>query len=382
MQRLLKRAPIVYNGLGTPRRNGAVLMQEALGRWTVVTVGDAAELIAAYPQVEVTDSPFALSPAPVNAHSHLDLSTMPFSELPYGEFIPAVIAHSRAGRRSVEAAEAGVDELLASGTDVVGDIVASEEVMRFLLGHPRLRGVAYWEVIAPDPEDADRVLAETRKNLVRFLELQRPDGMRVGLSPHTPHTVSGPLLRGLAGLARQLRLPMQIHVGESPDEIPLHRDGSGPLARALSDFLPNWNPSGLTPIGYLESLGVLSAAPTLVHMVHVSEADVALVQRHGCCVIHCPRSNQALGCGRFPWESYARQGVTIAIGTDSRGSSPSLSIEEEVQAALEIHGERAGEQALVRAAVKGGYRALGLKPPRFLRGDDAALVYTWRGEHQ
>lgn len=378
MRRILQRAPIVYNGLGTPRRDGALLVQEALGRLTVVAVGDGDELQDAYPDAELRHEPFALSPAPVNAHTHLDLSGMPFSQGSYEEFIPAVMAHGREGGRTLASAELGVRELLAAGTSVVGDIVTSEEVMRYLLAHPKLRGVAYWEVLGPDPEDADRILAETKELLATFRELERPEGMRVGLSPHTPHTVSPRLLRGLAALAQQGRLPLQIHVAESPAEIDLHRDGGGSLARAMSAFLPDWKPSGLSPVGYLDSLGVLGAAPTLVHMVHVSDEDVAIVQRHGCSVVHCPRSNIALGCGRFPWELYARHGVSVALGTDSRGSSPSLAVEDEVFAALRLHGSAAGSQALVRAAVKGGHRALRLTPPRFVRGDDAAAVHSWR----
>lgn len=377
MKRTLYQAPIVYNGLGNPRRDGAAVIQEALGRRTVVAVGDGEKLLQAFPDAEVERLPFALSPAPVNAHTHLDLATMPYRQSSYQEFITAVIAHGRAGNRSLASARAGIDELLAGGTTVVGDVVKSEEVMRFLLGHPRLSGVAYWEVLGPDPADASGILAEARQRLAEFRKLERPGGMRVGVSPHSPHTVSAPLLQGLAELAQRGRLPMQIHVAESPGEVPMHKDGTGPLAEAMRGFIPSWRPSGLTPVGYLESLGVLQAAPSLVHMIHVSDQDIAAVQRHACTVVHCPRSNSALACGRFPWERYARVGVTVALGSDSRGSSPSLSVEEEVAAALELHGDKAGAQALVRAAVKGGYRALGLKPPRFIRGDDAERMHSW-----
>lgn len=378
VKRTLHRAPIVYNGLGNPRRDGAIVVQEALGNRTVAAVGGSEELRQAFPDAEVESVPFAISPAPVNAHTHLDLSSMVYTESPYEEFIPAVIAHGRRGERSLRSAQEGVAELLAAGTTVVGDIVTRDEIMRFLLGHEQLTGVAFWEVLGPDPADAERILAETEDRLREFKTLERLEGVKVGLSPHAPHTVSAPLLRGLAALARRMNLPMQIHVAETEGERALHTGGTGRLARAMEGWLPaGWEPSGLTPVAYLHSLGVLRAAPNLVHMVHVSDEEIALVQKYSCTVVHCPRSNIALGCGRFPWERYARQGVTVAIGTDSRGSSPSLSVEEEVFAALELHGDKAGAQALVRAAVKGGYRAFGLKPPRFVRGDDAGILHSW-----
>ena len=378
MRRTLHRAPVVYNGLGNPRRDGGVVVQEALGERKIAAVGDAAELSRSFPDASIQDEPFAISPPPVNAHTHLDLSRMPFTAKPYEEFIPAVIAHSRRGGRGLESAKKGVAEVLASGTNVVGDIVTKDEVMRYLLNHERLRGVAYWEVLGPDPADAQRLLAETEARVREYKALERPGGMRVGLSPHTPHTVSPQLLKGLAELARRWRLPLQIHVGESAGEVAFHTAGSGPLFDAIESWLPQgWEPAGMTPVCFLESLGVLEAAPTLVHMIHVSDEEIALVQKHSCTVVHCPRSNLALGCGRFPWERYARQGVTIALGTDSRGSSPSLSVEQEVYSALDQHGGKAGAQALVRAAVKGGYRALGLRPPRFVRGDDADAIHSW-----
>jgi aminodeoxyfutalosine deaminase len=145
--------------------------------------------------------------------------------------------------------------------------------------------------------------------------------VRVGLSPHAPHTVSPQLLRDSSG-SRAPRLPLQIHVAESPGEIALHRRGDGPLREALGPLLREWRPSGRSPVGYLEGLGVLEARPTLVHMVHVDEDDLRAVARAGCAVVHCPRSNEALGCGTFPWARFARHGVSVALGTDSRGSPP------------------------------------------------------------
>lgn len=378
IERTLLRADVVYSGLGTPRADGAVVLQRAADERRIVAIESAASAARAFPDAEERQVGFAISPPLVNAHTHLDLSTMSPRRGSYEDFIRAVIAHGRSGSRSAAAAERGIAELLADGVDVVGDIVTSEEVARLLLEHPALAGVAYLEVFGPDPADATGLLAQTEERLSRLRPLVRPGGVRLGLSPHTPHTVSEPLMRGLVALARRERLPLQIHVAESPGETALHRDGTGPLADLMRPFLRDFTPSGLSPVGYLARLGVLEAAPTLVHMVEADEDDVRAVQRAGCVVVHCPRSNDALGCGRFPWERYARHGVTVAIGTDSRGSSPSLSVEEEVAFALDLHGRHASPLALVRAAVKGGYRALGLPPPRVVRGDPADALHLWR----
>jgi len=330
-----------------------------------------------FPDAEERSSAEVLAPRAVNAHTHLDLSTMPFTPGAYDAFIVAAIAHTRAGGRGVEAARRGLAALRASGVRTVGDVVADEAVMALLLAEPELSGVAYWEVIGPDPDDAPRLLDQARERLQRFLSWQRPGGMRVGLSPHAPHTVSAPLLRGLVQVARSLRLPLQIHVAEAPGERALHATGTGPLRAALAGALRDWRPSGMSPVAYLDDLGVLAARPTLVHMVEVDEDDVRRVARAGCVVVHCPRSNTALGCATFPWATFARHGVSVGLGTDSLGSSPDLSPVEEWRAAVAMHGGAASPAQLVWSAVKGGARALGMRPETVRRGDPFDALTTW-----
>lgn len=377
LERTIMRAEVVYDGLGTPREDGAVVVQDDGNRRQVIAVGTIAGVRESFPDASEVDAGFALSPPPVNAHTHLDLSTMAYSPGAYDAFVRAVIRHRREGRGGVPAARKGAAEVLASGVRVIGDIVAEEEVMRYLLAHPDLSGVAYWEVVGPDPAEAEALFEVARRKLAAFRELERPGGVRAGVSPHTPHTVSAPLLRRLAALASREGFPIQVHVAESPSETALHRGGEGPLAELLGELGVAWRPSGRSPVGYLADLGVLAARPTLVHMVHVDEDDVRTVQRADCAVVHCPRSNEALACGRFPWELYARFGVDVAFGTDSRGSSPSLDVGDEVAFSRDLHGSRANPRALVRAAVKGGYRALGLRPPRVGRGDPADALMVW-----
>ena len=382
LQRHLLTADVVYNGMGTPRANGAVVVQTE-GEAQIVAVEDAEIARQNFPDAEEKHVGFAISPPLVNAHTHLDLSYMPFTPGSYDAFIAKVIAYSPERRaKGSEAAKEGLAELRASGITTLGDIVTSEAVMELLLTAPDLQGVAYWEVLGPNPKDADKIFAKTVEKLRKFRTWERPGGVKLGLSPHTPHTVSAPLLQKLAELAKGSNLPLQIHVAESAGEVALHKDGTGPLMGAVRGFLPHWHPSGLTPVQYLKALGVLDAQPTLVHMVHVTEEDVREVQRSGCVVVHCPRSNTALECGRFPWELYMRHGAQVAFGTDSKGSSPDLSVEQEVMAARTLHGDKASGLALVRAAIKGGYRALSLTPPRFTRGDDASKLHIWEDSNE
>jgi aminodeoxyfutalosine deaminase len=377
LARELWPADLVYDGLGRPRKDAGVIVQRRPEPARVVTVGSVADLIASYPEAHVRPRRRVIAPPPVNAHTHLDLSRMPLTPRPYTDFILAVIAHGRSGARSLAAAEAGLAELKESGVRSVGDIVTDESVLDRLLRDGDLQGVAYWEVVGPDPADAEAIFAAVLDVVRRHRPAERPGGVRLGLSPHSPHTVSAPLLQRLARFAAAQGLPLQIHVAEDAGEEALHRHGDGPLRAAFGPYLAAFRPSGRSPIGFLDELGVLAARPTLVHAIHVDEDDLRRLQRAGCAVVHCPRSNALLGSGTFPWAAYARHGVSVALGTDSRGSSPSLSPVDEWTAALSIHGAAADPAQVLWAAVKGGHRALGTPPPRVVRGSPASELMVW-----
>lgn len=369
LERQLLTADYIYNGLGKPRENAAVVVQTTQQGQQIVAVDELELCLQNFSGAVLAHLGFALSIPPVNAHTHLDLSDLSYTPGSYPEFIQAVVAQR--GRRGLAAAKRGLVKLNETGVSTVGDIVAREDVMRWLLTESGLKGVAYWEVIGPDPADAKQIFDATVAKLREFRALERPGGMRVGLAPHTPHTLSPELLQKLASLAQHNGIPMQIHVAESDAETELYVNNSGPLKH------PHWRVRSKTPVQYLEDLGVLDAGPTLVHMVHVGEDDVRAVQRAGCTVVHCPRSNSALESGRFPWELYAKHGVSVALGTDSLGSSPDLSLPNETHAALKLHGVRVSAASLIWSATKGGYRALGLKPPHFARGSSPEALYAW-----
>jgi aminodeoxyfutalosine deaminase len=186
--------------------------------------------------------------------------------------------------------------------------------------------------------------------------------MRVGLSIHTPYTASARLLAEGAAWCRAEQVPLSIHVAESPAEALFFREGHGPLLDLNRRFYPNfqWAAPGCSPVQYLERLGVLEARPLLFHGVQVDETDLSILARAGCAMVHCPRSNTRLQCGRMPLERYLEHGIVVALGTDSLASSPSLDLREELAAARALHGARVPEQALLASATTGGARALGI----------------------
>lgn len=375
MQLKLYTCDVLYSGMGTPRNDGAIVLSDEL----IVATGTPEELKQMYPQAVFAGHHPVIAPEPANAHTHLDLSTMPYTEKPYPAWIPEVIAHSSGGKRNLEAALQG----LAQTSRKVGDIVTEENVMEALLQHETAQGVAYWEVIGLNPDHAEGIFQATVERLRKWHKLARPGGMKVGLSPHTPHTVSGKLLKMLCTFAEAEGFPVQIHVAEHPSELELHTSGTGSLLRAIENWggLPAHeilgHPYGPTVVEHLHMLGVLNTRPTLIHVVNVTESDIQLIAEAGCPVVTCPRSNRALECGTFNWSAFARHGVEIGIGTDSTGSGKTLNILDEVAFASELYGDEVPLRSLVRAAVKGNHRVLGLNVPFLRRGEPVSNLQFW-----
>ena len=358
-------ARVVYTGFGTPMLQGGLAVQGGV----VVGQGPLAELLARFPQSQVVDKGLALFPPPVNAHTHLDLSLLPLYRGPFAGFIPHVVAHR--AQRGLEGARRGLEELVASGVGAFGDIVFKDEVMEFLLRESPLPGVAFYEVFAPEPAEAEEVFARVRAKLSAWRRLE--GRVRVGLAPHAPYSVSPPLLRKLAQYAREEGIPLMVHAAENPEEVRFLRKGEGPLADLYARFAKSpWRPPGLTPVRHLHALGVLGPGTILVHGVQVDEEEVRLIAESGAKVVLCPRSNENLEVGEAPLALYARHGVELALGTDSRASSPDLDVKKE---ALHLQG-KADLRLLVRALTRGGYRALGLPTPRLTRGTPARLVHS------
>jgi cytosine/adenosine deaminase-related metal-dependent hydrolase len=299
----------------------------------------------------------------VNAHTHLELGAL-LGAIPAGlEFsawIWELVKRKRAltERDYLEAIDAGIRTLHETGSVGVGDI-SSNGLSVVPLLESGLAGVVYYEVLGMDEQGWQRF--EAAQRLIDGWRA-REGRMRVGLSIHTPYTASARLLEQGAAWCRAEQVPLSIHLAESPAETRFFQAGDGPILELNQRFYPDfrWPAPGCSPVQYLERLGVLAARPLLFHGVEVDEQDLASLARAGCAMVHCPRSNLRLGCGRMPLERYLEHGIVVALGTDSLASAPSLDLREELRAAGELHGERVSAQALQMIATEGGARALGI----------------------
>ncbi len=289
----------------------------------------------------------AITPV-TNAHTHLELGWLAgdrpgVSGMELVDWILDVVdkrwaALGNSQQATFErAVESGIQELLAAGTTMVGDISPTGASIAPLLA-AGLQGVVYIELLGRDPAFSDNKF----RQVCDIIERWRPEmkgGLEIGLSIHSPYSVLPDMWQKGLDYARAENLPLCIHVAESRAEYDYMMYGKGIFAERYFPELgaPPVTPPKTTPVAYLEQLGALALKPLLVHTIEVTDEDVKRIKDSGSSVVHCPRSNLRLRCGRMPLEKYIAAEIPVYLGTDSLGSSPSLNVFDELETAVALH---------------------------------------------
>lgn len=289
----------------------------------------------------------------VNAHTHLELGWL-------NDYRPGVSGEDffpwlgdKVGRTgqalgdtrfavSEAAAERAIVDLEEAGTTVVHDVSPVGASISPLM-RSGLQGVVYIEVLGAVNRMADKSWEAAMQLFDRWRSKERR-GMKLGLSVHTPYTATPELWTKALDFVRKEDLPLCIHVAESKAEYDFCMTDTGPIA----DWLRNVSLSSpkKSPVHYLEDIGALDLKPLLIHAVQVDDADIQRIKNSGSTVVHCPRSNLRLKCGRMPLEKYLAAGVPVYLGTDSLGSSPSLNVLDELEFAVALHYGKVAPQQI------------------------------------
>ncbi len=353
-----------------PIANGAVL------------VGDDGRILAIGPDHEVprpaTAEPCdlpdaALLPGLINTHTHLELTGLTGAADPtdFAGWLRQVMTLRAACSETVlfEAVVTGIRNGWARGVTMVADTGSSGVVIQ-ALDHLGAAGVAFHEAFGPDPAQVTAVLPPFRREIDR-LARHATGRVSLGLSPHAPYSVSGPLYQAVAAMARAHGVPVAVHLAESAAESTLLADFTGAFAEMFTRRgIPRPLAQARSPVQWLAELGVLDARTLAIHLIQVNAADLALLREAGVAVAHCPRSNEQHHAASAPVAAMADAGLRIGLGTDSELSIAPADLLAEARAARTLAGWDAA--TTLRALTLGGAEALGcarevgaLTPGRF-----------------
>jgi 5-methylthioadenosine/S-adenosylhomocysteine deaminase len=170
------------------------------------------------------------------------------------------------------------------------------------------------------------------------------------VGPHAVYTCSEETLLRAKEIADKYETPVHIHVSETRSEVDEFN-----LAK------------GMSPVEYLDRLGMLSERLLAVHCVWLSQEDAHLLAERRANVVDCTVSNLKLSSGIAPLNYLLEAGANVCLGTDGPSSNNNLSLFEEMKITAIVQKNAYHTPAAFPAhqiwqiATENAYRAFGLE---------------------
>jgi 5-methylthioadenosine/S-adenosylhomocysteine deaminase len=244
---------------------------------------------------------------------------------------------------------AGIAEMLHSGITTFNDMYFFEDEVAKAASQASIRAV-----VSETLMDAPTVNVKNAEDGLAYSEWlikkwQGNELIKVGIAPHAPYTASRDLLIKAKELANKYGVIYHIHLSETQKE--------------YDDIKREFN---LTPVSYLDSIGVLDKMTVAAHVIYLDKNDFPILKRTGISVSHNPESNMKLASGISPVYGMLNYGINISLGTDSVASNNNLDffdtmdIASKLQKVYYMNPLAFSALDVVRAATIGGAKALHL----------------------
>jgi 5-methylthioadenosine/S-adenosylhomocysteine deaminase len=240
-------------------------------------------------------------------------------------------------------------EMIQSGTTLHTDMYYFEEEVARATKQAGMRGVLGQTVIGFPVADA-KTPAEALARAERFMNAYAHDPLIIAtVAAHSMYTVDAETLKATRDLARKFGVPLLTHLAETEEEV----------TRSLEKH-------HLTPAAYFDSLGFWDTPAVAAHGVHITDADIAILQKHGVGLSHNPESNMKLASGAAPVTKCLNAGIAVGLGTDGAASNNDLDMFEAMRQTAFLHKlmekdpTAASAQTVLEMATLGGAKALGM----------------------
>ncbi len=294
---------------------------------SIVAVGPRAEVESKYKSSSVIDARGGLVlPGFINGHTHVPMTLfrglhddVTLSDWLYKYIFPAEAKNVneefvRWGTRLAAA------EQIRTGVTTFADMYYFEDAIAEETKAVGMRGVlgeTFIDFPAPDNKSEAEMLAYTEKFLKRW---QGDPLIHAAPAPHSIYTCSKKTLQDSAELARKYHAPILIHVSEMKKE-----------------WEDSEKANGMSPVAYLDKIGVLGPDIVAAHCIFVDEADRKLLAERGVGCVHNPSSNMMIASGVSPVPEMRAAGVAVGLGTDGpAGSNNDLDLMEEIDLAAKL----------------------------------------------
>ena len=288
---------------------------------TILAIGPQTELTKLYdPKQTIHAGGKLVLPGFINGHTHVPMTLLrglhddvTLHDWLYKYIFPAEAKNVtedfvRWGTRLAAA------EQIRGGVTTFADMYYFENAVAEETKAAGMRGVlgeTWIDFPAPDNKTEAEMSAYTEKFVKRW---QGDPLIQAAVAPHSIYTCSQKTLQDAAALARKYHAPILIHTAE--------------MKKELDDSLKQ---NGMSPVQYLDKIGILGPDVISAHCIFVDDADrKTLAQRQVGCV-HNPSSNMMLASGVSPVAEMRAAGIAVGLGTDGpAGSNNDLDLMEEM----------------------------------------------------
>lgn len=305
---------------------------------TIKDIAPLEELAEKYPQAAIiqTEPNSILYPGFINTHVHLEFSANKTS-LSYGSFKPwldSVIDHR--DELMMECNNAIMmkecHNMMRSGITTFGAISSFGNELEVCEKTPQ-RVVFFNELIGSNAMYADVLYGDFQERIKASQSCDKSARITPAIAIHSPYSVHPILLQKAVTLAKQHEMPLSAHFLESQAEREWLESSEG----ALKSFFMKYFNSSKTVTTIKEFMHAFDTYPThFTHCVQATKEELEHLSEKGHSIAHCPRSNRYLGCGRLAIEALP---LPFSVATDGLSSNDSLSILDELRAAIMLHND-------------------------------------------
>jgi 5-methylthioadenosine/S-adenosylhomocysteine deaminase len=294
---------------------------------TIVAVGPRGELEARYAAAQTIDAKGTLVlPGFINGHTHVPMTLFRglHDDVTLNDWLYKYIFPAEAKNVNEEFVRWGTRlaaaEQIRGGVTTFADMYYFEDAVAEETKAAGMRGVlgeTFIDFPAPDNKSEPEMLAYTEKFLKKW---QGDPLIHAAVAPHSIYTCSQKTLQDSAALARKYHAPILIHTAEMKKE-----------------WEDSQKQNGMSPVQYLDKIGLLGPDVVSAHCIFVDEADrKTLAQKHVGCV-HNPSSNMMIASGVSPVAEMRAAGIAVGLGTDGpAGSNNDLDLMEEIDLAAKL----------------------------------------------
>ncbi len=274
----------------------------------------------------------------INLHTHLQFSdlnkTMSLESEDFAQWIIELMGqYSKLSRlQKITSFKNGLKEAVLSGCTCLVQL-GYEEAFLEILNSSKVKFFVFLELFS-NSEKTSVEAFEKVEETIKIIEKDKREGLTLGISPHSIYNVHPALWKKISQYALEKNLLVHSHLAESQDEIDWLNKNISSIDK-LHKFV-GWNKvspyaEGLSPVSFLEKLGVLSSLGSNLVLAHCIQLNKALINKllaFGVKLAHCPRSNMYLHGQTLELKENTEN---IGLGTDSKFSNEDLNILKEAK---------------------------------------------------